>query len=206
MRAERAGARAGDSADVAQYRLDRARVAQPAASLRCRAISRRAVAASVERGSRSANESVEMWLERGLVALLLLAGAAALIVYNGDSLRRALVQRAGGRCVRHPDDRELEPRDRGLRRALLGVRARPKSRTISRPALDGSHRAHVHGHGARGRRLAPRDAARRRGALHGRQRPRRRRLRGLSVPSSSRSRFGAAGRTACWRSRSGRSC
>ena len=28
-----------------------------------------------------------MWLERGLMALLLLAGVAALIVYNGDWLR-----------------------------------------------------------------------------------------------------------------------
>ena len=43
-------------------------------------------AACAERESRIANESVEIWLERGLVALLLLAGAVALRVYGDDSL------------------------------------------------------------------------------------------------------------------------
>ena len=85
MRAERAGARAGDS-DVAQYRLvARALRSPPLAPIPSDFAAR--VAASVERSSRGANESVEMWLERGLVALLLLAGVAALIVYNGDWLR-----------------------------------------------------------------------------------------------------------------------
>lgn len=39
------------------------------------------------RAARAANEHVEIWLERGLVALLVLGGAAALLVYNGDWLR-----------------------------------------------------------------------------------------------------------------------
>ena len=85
LRAERAGARAGDS-DVAQYRLvARALRSPPLAPIPSDFAAR--VAASAERSARGANESVEMWLERGLVALLLLAGVAALIVYNGDWLR-----------------------------------------------------------------------------------------------------------------------
>lgn len=39
------------------------------------------------RAARAANEGVEIWLERGLLALLLLGGAAALFVYSGDWLR-----------------------------------------------------------------------------------------------------------------------
>ena len=42
-------------------------------------------AARALREQRIANETVEIWLERGLVALLLLAGAAALFAYR-DSL------------------------------------------------------------------------------------------------------------------------
>ena len=38
------------------------------------------------RDARLASESVEVWLQRGLVALLLLAGAVALRVYGGESL------------------------------------------------------------------------------------------------------------------------
>jgi hypothetical protein len=87
LRAERAGAAGtGDSADVAQYRLiARALRTPPLGSLPSDFAAR--VAARVEVSSRGANESVELWLERGLVALLVSAGAAALIVYNGDWLR-----------------------------------------------------------------------------------------------------------------------
>jgi hypothetical protein len=86
LRAERAGAALRDSTDVAQYRLvARALRSAPLSSPPSDFAAR--VAASVERSSRGANESVELWLERGLVALLLLAGATALVVYNGDWLR-----------------------------------------------------------------------------------------------------------------------
>ena len=85
LRAERTGARAGDS-DVAQYRLvARALRSPPLAPIPSDFAAR--VAASAEHSARGVNESVEMWLERGLVALLLLAGVTALIVYNGDWLR-----------------------------------------------------------------------------------------------------------------------
>ena len=87
LRAERAGtAETGASADIAQYRLvARALHSPPLGSLPSDFAAR--VAARVERSSRGANDSVELWLERGLVALLVLAGAAAVIVYNGDWLR-----------------------------------------------------------------------------------------------------------------------
>ena len=86
LRAERAGAAPRGSSDVAQYRLiARALRSAPLRSPPSDFAAR--VAASVERSSRGANESVELWLERALVALLLLAGAVALVVYNGDWLR-----------------------------------------------------------------------------------------------------------------------
>ena len=87
LRAERAGAAGtAGSADVAQYRLVARALRSPPLDALPNDFAAR-VAASVERRSRGANESVELWLERGLVALLLLAGAASLIVYNGDWLR-----------------------------------------------------------------------------------------------------------------------
>lgn len=87
LRAERLGdAETSGGADVAQYRLVmRALRSPPLGSLPSDFAAR--VAARAERDSRGTNESVELWLERGLVALLVLAGAAALIVYNGDWLR-----------------------------------------------------------------------------------------------------------------------
>ncbi len=133
LRAERAGARASGDPDVAQYRLiARALRNPPLAPLPSDFAAR--VAASAERSSRGANESVEMWLERGLVALLLLAGAAALLVYNGDWLRELSFSVPERAASRRPDDRELESRDRGLRRDLLGVRARPASRSFAASA------------------------------------------------------------------------
>ena len=68
-------------------------------SSRYRAISPRESSRASSASSRGANESVEMWLERGLVALLLLAGAAALIVYNGDWLRELSFSVPERRCT-----------------------------------------------------------------------------------------------------------
>jgi hypothetical protein len=83
LRAERAGGRHGD-AGVAEYRLV-ARVlrAPPLDPLPSDFAARTAARALHEQ--RLANESVEIWLERGLVALLLVAGGAALFEYR-DSL------------------------------------------------------------------------------------------------------------------------
>ena len=83
LRAERTGGRAGD-AGVAEYRLiARALRAPPLDAVPSDFAAR--TAARALREQRVANETVEIWLERGLVALLLLAGAAALIAYR-DSL------------------------------------------------------------------------------------------------------------------------
>jgi hypothetical protein len=38
-------------------------------------------------GAQSLSEQVDVWLGRALLALLLLAGVAAVYLYNGDSLR-----------------------------------------------------------------------------------------------------------------------
>jgi anti-sigma factor RsiW len=86
LHAERTGARPNDDADVAEYRLVARALRNPPLSPIPSDFAAR-VAASVERSSRGASESVEVWLERGLVALLLLAGATAVVVYNGDWLR-----------------------------------------------------------------------------------------------------------------------
>jgi len=86
VRAERSGARAGGDPDVAQYRLIARALRNPPLDPLPSDFAVR-VAARVGRESPSANESVEVWLERALVALLLLAGGAALFVYNGEALR-----------------------------------------------------------------------------------------------------------------------
>ena len=80
LRAERTGGRHGDTG-VAEYRLV-ARVlrAPPLDPLPSGFAARTAARALHEQ--RVANESVEVWLERGLVALLLVAGAAALFEYR----------------------------------------------------------------------------------------------------------------------------
>jgi hypothetical protein len=44
-------------------------------------------AARVAAESRAASELVEVWLERGLIALLLVAGGVALCAYNGESFQ-----------------------------------------------------------------------------------------------------------------------
>jgi hypothetical protein len=83
LRAERTGGRSGD-AGVAEYRLiARALRTPPLDALPSDFAAR--TAARALREQRVANETVEIWLERGLVALLLLAGAAAVFAYR-DSL------------------------------------------------------------------------------------------------------------------------
>jgi hypothetical protein len=85
LRAERSGASSAGNGAASEYRLIARALrmppidALPADFAAC-------TAACAERESRIANESVEIWLERGLVALLLLAGAVALRVYGDDSL------------------------------------------------------------------------------------------------------------------------
>ena len=84
LRAERAASSASGDADVAQYRV----IARALRTPQLDAIPREfaaQTAARALRDARLANESVEVWLSRGLIALLLLAGAVALRVYGGES-------------------------------------------------------------------------------------------------------------------------
>ncbi|HET7925647.1 MAG TPA: hypothetical protein VFL30_12155 [Rhodanobacteraceae bacterium] len=85
VRAERTGSVAAGDSSVAQYRV----IARALRTPQLDAIPRdfaAQTAARALREARLANETVEVWLVRGLVALLLLAGAAALRVYGGESL------------------------------------------------------------------------------------------------------------------------
>jgi hypothetical protein len=85
LRAERSGARSAGNGATSEYKLiARALRMPPIDALPADFAAR--TAARAERESRVANESVEIWLERGLIALLLLAGAVALRVYGDDSL------------------------------------------------------------------------------------------------------------------------
>ena len=84
-RTSAAGARAGGDANVAQYRLiARALRSVELAPLPSDFAARMAARVAVE--SRAASERVEVWLERGLIALLLVAGGVALTVFNGEWL------------------------------------------------------------------------------------------------------------------------
>jgi len=86
VRAERLGARVGQDSAVAQYRLiDRALRSPPLTPLPRNFAAE--VAARVELKARAGNERLEVWLGRGLVALLVLAGTAAVLVFFGDALR-----------------------------------------------------------------------------------------------------------------------
>jgi hypothetical protein len=85
MRGERAGSAASADVAVEQYRVIARALRTPhidaipvdfAAQTAARAL----------REARIANETVEIWLVRGLVALLLLAGAVAIRIYGGESL------------------------------------------------------------------------------------------------------------------------
>ena len=85
MRGERAGSAAGGDADIEQYRL----IARALRTPRIDAIPldfAAQTAARALREERLANETLEIWLGRGLVALLLVAGAIAIRVYGGESL------------------------------------------------------------------------------------------------------------------------
>lgn len=85
MRAERAGSTAAGNAEFGQYRL----IARALRTPQLDAIPRdfaAETAARALREQRIANETFEIWLGRGLIALLLLAGAVAIRVYGGESL------------------------------------------------------------------------------------------------------------------------
>jgi hypothetical protein len=82
VRAERANAQAGSDATVAQYRLVARALRTPVLD----ALPRDFAAQTAARAERIASEHVEVWLERALVALLLLAGAAALLFYSEEPL------------------------------------------------------------------------------------------------------------------------
>jgi hypothetical protein len=85
VRAERAGSAAAGDAAVAQYRLIARALRTPQLDSLPKDFAAQ-TAARARREARVANESVEVWLERGLVALLLLAGAAAIRIYGAESL------------------------------------------------------------------------------------------------------------------------
>jgi hypothetical protein len=85
MRSERAGSAAVGDADVAQYRLVARALRMPELDAIPRDFAAQTAARAL-REARIANETVELWLARGLVALLLLAGAFAIRAYAGDSL------------------------------------------------------------------------------------------------------------------------
>lgn len=86
---ERTGARAKGDANVAQYRLIARALRSPQmAPLPTDFAARTVARVAVE--SRAASERVEVWLERGLIALLLLAGGVALAVFNGEWLVETL--------------------------------------------------------------------------------------------------------------------
>ena len=84
LRAERSGSADVGTADVAQYRL----IARALRTPELDALSMDFAAQTAARARSEvhvANESVEVWLERGLVALLLVAGVAAMRAYDIDA-------------------------------------------------------------------------------------------------------------------------
>jgi hypothetical protein len=85
LRAERAGSAAGGDAAVEQYRLIARALRRPPLDVIPFDFASQ-TAARARHEARLANDSVELWLQRGLVALLLLAGAAAIRIYAGESL------------------------------------------------------------------------------------------------------------------------
>ena len=83
LRAERGGAHAAGDASVAHYRIiARALRTPPLDALPADFAAR--TAARAERESRG--EHLEVWLERGLVALLVLAGVGALLFFRDEPL------------------------------------------------------------------------------------------------------------------------
>ena len=85
VKAERAGGAAGGDTGVAQYRVIARALRTPQLDSIPRDFAAQTAARAL-RDARLASENVEVWLQRGLVALLLLAGAVALRVYGGESL------------------------------------------------------------------------------------------------------------------------
>ena len=85
LRAERSGSAAAGDAEFAQYRFFARALRTPQLDAIPRDFAA-ATAARALREQRIANETVEVWLGRGLISLLLLAGAVALRVYGGESL------------------------------------------------------------------------------------------------------------------------
>jgi hypothetical protein len=85
LRAERRGERPQGDATVAQYRLiARALRDPPLAPLPSDFAVRTAARVA---GANALSDQFDVWLGRALLALLLLAGLAAVLVYSGDSLR-----------------------------------------------------------------------------------------------------------------------
>jgi hypothetical protein len=83
--AERVGGAAVGDPDVAQYRLITRALRTPQLDPIPIDFAARTTARALREAS-IANETVEVWLERAFVALLLLAGAVALRVYGDESL------------------------------------------------------------------------------------------------------------------------
>ena len=85
LRAERARERAPGDPAMAQYRLIARALRDPPLAPLPSDFAVKTAARVV--GAQTLGERVDVWLGRALLALLLLAGVAALYVYNGDSLR-----------------------------------------------------------------------------------------------------------------------
>lgn len=83
---EREGAAASEEGVAQQYRLVARALRNPPLAPMPNHFAAQ-TAAYVERESRLAGERVEVWLERVLVLLLVIAGVAATAVYYGESLR-----------------------------------------------------------------------------------------------------------------------
>jgi hypothetical protein len=82
LRAERVRANGSGDAAVAQYRLVARALRAPALD----PLPRDFAAETAARVERLASEHVEVWLERALVALLLLAGIGAMFFYRDEPL------------------------------------------------------------------------------------------------------------------------
>lgn len=85
LRAERSASADVDAAGVAQYRLIVRALRTPELDALPKDFAAQTAARALTE-ARLANENVEVWLERGLIALLLLVGGVAIRVYGLDSL------------------------------------------------------------------------------------------------------------------------
>ena len=113
MQEERAGARPAVTRTSRSTGSSRALCAARS-SLRCRAISRHG-RPRVPGASRASRASASKYgSSAGSSRCCSSRAAWRAAVFNGEWLSRVFVQRAGARRGRHPDSRELEPRDRGV--------------------------------------------------------------------------------------------